>query len=98
MSSTRQQIADELLTARDESRSARAAACAAAEGVVSAIIRRHRAEDAFDEAKASMLAAHRGEADARNALERGIERAVAAGLCVEALSEEAADPARDRAA
>lgn len=86
----RQQIADDLLSARDASAAALGAARAATEALVTAITRRRLAEDAFDAAKADMLAAHDGEAAARSAFDLAVVRAVDAALHIEAIAAEAA--------
>ncbi|MGG7567877.1 hypothetical protein ACQ5SO_17120 [Rhodovulum sp. DZ06] len=93
MSTTPQQAADALLGARDEARASLAVARSAVEGVVSAICRRHRAEDAFDAARADMLEAHEGEAAARSELDRAIEQAVNADLAIDDVGAAAQDRA-----
>ena len=62
-------------TAADD---AREAATDAALGLVDAIARRMLADDGYDAAKAEMLAAQKGEADARNALDDAVARAAVA--------------------
>jgi hypothetical protein len=86
-----QQIADDLLCARDASAAALRRARESAASLIAAIARRRHAEDAHLAGKADMLAAHDAEAEARSAFDRSVAQAVEAALAIEALTFEAGD-------